>query len=71
LAAILVEVDDVSLEQTLSRVPAEVLAAAKTRAGSLQALLQARPRALEQIDKALTKPRRRSSAAPTSGPAGQ
>jgi hypothetical protein len=59
LAAILVEVDDVPLEQTLSGIPSEVLAAAKSRAASLRALLQAHPQALEQMDKALTRPRRR------------
>jgi hypothetical protein len=59
LAAILVEVDDVSLEQTLSRIPSEVLAAARSRSASLKALLQAHPQALEQMDKALAPPRRR------------
>jgi hypothetical protein len=59
LAAILVEVDDVPLEQTLSGIPSEVLAAAKSRAASLTALLQAHPQALEQMDKVLTRPRRR------------
>jgi hypothetical protein len=59
LAAILVEVDDVSLEQTASRIPSEVMAAAQSRSASLKALLRAHPQALEQMDKALTQSRRR------------
>jgi hypothetical protein len=59
LAAILVEVDDVSLARTLSGIPADVLAAARSRSASLKALLQAHPQALEQMDKALARPRRR------------
>jgi hypothetical protein len=59
LAAILVEVDDVSLARTRSGIPADVLAAARSRSASLKALLQAHPQALEQMDKALARPRRR------------
>jgi hypothetical protein len=58
-AAIRVEVDDVSLDQALSGIPSQVWAAAKSRAASLTALLQAHPQALEQMDKALTQSRRR------------
>jgi hypothetical protein len=59
LAAILVEVDDVVLEQTLSEIPQEVLAAARSRLPALKTLLQAHPQALEQMEKALSRTRRR------------
>lgn len=58
LAAILVEVDDVVLEQTLSEIPQEVLAAARSRMPALKTLLRAHPQALEQMEKALTRARR-------------
>jgi hypothetical protein len=59
LAAILVEVDDVVLEQTLSEIPGEVLVAARSRMPSLKTLLQAHPQALEQMEMALARGRRR------------
>ena len=59
LAAILVEVDDVALEQTLSEIPREVLGAARSRLPSLKALLQAHPQALEQMEMILFRARRR------------
>lgn len=62
LAAILVEVDDVSLDQTLSGIPSEMWAAAKSRAASLTALLQAHPQALEQLSKVLTLEHRKGRA---------
>jgi len=55
LAAVLVEVDDLSLERTLPEVPAEVVAAAKSRLPSLQALLQAHPQTLEQMEAVLRR----------------
>lgn len=59
LAAILVEVDDVVLEQTLSDTPRELLTAARSRLPSLKLLLQAHPQALEQMEMALGRTRRR------------
>jgi hypothetical protein len=59
LAAILVEVDDVVLERSLSEAPSEVRAAARSRMPSLKALLQVHPQALEQMGKALASGRRR------------
>lgn len=59
LAAILVEVDDVVLEQALSDTPREVRAAARSRMPSLKTLLHAHPQALEQKEMALGRTRRR------------
>jgi hypothetical protein len=59
LAAVLVEVDDFSFEATLSGIPREVLAAARSRLSLLTALLQAHPQALEQMEVALGRTRRR------------
>jgi hypothetical protein len=59
LAAILVEVDDAVLEPTLSDTPRAVLAAARSRMPALEALLQAHPQVLEQMQTALGRARRR------------
>jgi hypothetical protein len=59
LAAVLVEVDDVVLEQTLSEIPREVLVAARSRMPSLKTPLQAHPQALEQMAMALPRTCRR------------
>ncbi len=59
LAAVLVEVDDVALEQSWSETPREVRVAAQSRLPSLTALLQAHPRALEQMTMVLSRARSR------------
>lgn len=59
LAAVLVEVDDVALEQSWSETPREVRVAAQSRLPSLTALLQAHPRALEQVTMVLSRARSR------------
>jgi hypothetical protein len=60
LAAILVEVDDLVLEQSLSEAPRDVWAGARSRMPSLKAMLQSHPQALEQMEMALALARVRS-----------
>jgi hypothetical protein len=50
-----------SLEQTLSDTTRDALAAARSRMPSLKTLLQAHPKALEQIEVALGRTRRRQA----------
>lgn len=59
LAAILVEVDDTVLDETLADMPRELWAAARSRLPSLRTLLQAHPQALQQMEAALVRTRRR------------
>jgi len=69
LAAILVEQDDASFEDSARDLPAPVLAAARSRLPQLQAHLQAHPQAREQFERVLERaPVRRRLSAPAPPP---
>ncbi len=60
LAAVLVEQDEASFEDSAREVPAAVLAAARSRLPNLRELLAAHPEALEQLERALHAGRRKA-----------